>query len=625
MDFIKIINGSLISPYLKDHKFVKKFFSEMKDIRGEVLKLNPDVLDIVKKMKEHKKSPENSAFSYVYQTIENNILLLADEYLTKLNFNVDTLIYDGFLVRYDPNFNEKVLEDMNKYIYEKTKYDVKFIIKDMNEGYNLTEDDLKDIIIEDVISETETNSMKQIKDYFNNKTYSDLDSLLEDVKNKCKNTIYVFLNGAVEYIAIKKDYSHENDTKCMELSKFKTFHENYNSSILKYKIIENDKVVTKKISLPDAIDQISDLSYKGYFIKPYHPFENTNNNINGYLNIFSPMISKRLENYDVSKIEMILDHIKIVWANNDDFLYKYILSYFHQIIKTPWNKTQICMVLNGGMGIGKTLILEKMIKYMFGSNCGHQTQGLKSICAQFQGWIENKLLILAEEPTILNDMNFSQYEEKLKDFITAEKIEIEKKNIDLYKVDAYHNLIITCNHTKGIHIKDKKDRRFFILQCSDYYQGNTEYFKTLYDILDNKDNMDILFNYLYNYNDVVPLHPIPMTKIKKEMIDDNMSVYEKFLFHPQCRKQFDINKEIKSSDLYDTFTIWYDNMGFNKNFKPSNDKFFKEMSNHGKSKQVMKNKERYYKYEFNEETKAKINKLDEVDEIDNESDGGEDE
>ena len=159
----------------------------------------------------------------------------------------------------------------------------------------------------------------------------------------------------------------------MELSKFKTFHKNYNSYVLKYYYSDNEKVTVKNISLPNAIDRIPELSYKGYFYKPYHPFENTSNNVNGYLNIFSPMISKRLNNYDVSKIEMILNHIKIVWANNDEFLYKYILSYFHQIIKTPWNKTNICMVLNGDMGCGKTLILEKMIKYIFGSNCGHQT------------------------------------------------------------------------------------------------------------------------------------------------------------------------------------------------------------------------------------------------------------
>ena len=151
---------------------------------------------------------------------------------------------------------------------------------------------------------------------------------------------------------------------------------------------------------------------------------------------------------------------------------------------------------------------------------------------------------------MLNDMNFSEYVETLKNFITCEKIEIEEKGIEKYTVDSYHNLIITCNHTKGIHIFSEKERRFFILECSNYFQGNHEYFNELNEKLDNKDIMDILFSYLYDYNDIVPLHPIPMTKLKKEMIEDNMSVYEKNLFHPQCRSPFYFDRTYKPDDIY---------------------------------------------------------------------------
>ena len=112
------------------------------------------------------------------------------------------------------------------------------------------------------------------------------------------------------------------------------------------------------------------------------------------------------------------------------------------------------------MGSGKSIIIEMMIKHMFGINCAHQTQGLKSICSRFQGWIENKLLVLAEEPTSMNDMNFSEITEKLKDFITSNKCEIEKKGVDKYAIDAFHTLIITCNHLKGIHVPNDKERRY---------------------------------------------------------------------------------------------------------------------------------------------------------------------
>ena len=477
---------------------------------------------------------------------------------------------------------------------------------------------LKQMIKSHNLENKECVDMKELIDYFNDKSFNDIDTLLEDIKNKCKNTIFIFQNGAEEYIAIKKDYNYENDIKINELSKFEKFEKNYKFCTMKYKQLdeETEKVKNKKISLPDAIHKIPDLSYKGYFNKPYHPFENNNINVNGYLNMFSPMIAKRLLNYDISKIEMIINHIKEVWANNDDFLLKYIMSYFHQIIKTPWNKTDVCIVLNGIQGCGKSIIIDKMIEYIFGDNCGHQTRGLKRVIARFNSWIENKLLILSEEPTMLNDQTFSEYVETLKDFITGKQQEIEKKGIDhIEKPKAYHNLIITCNHTKGIHIDDK-DRRFLILECDKKYVGNTNYFIELTKVLDNKDNMNIFFNYLYDYNDVIQLQPVPITKLKEEMIHDNMTVYEKFLFHKECRYEiYNSSIELTPIKLYEKFSCWYDYMGLSKTYKPSQDKVFKELSKFGKSKQVRDKQDKtkkYYIYEFNEETIAKIKKIDDI-------------
>ena len=102
--------------------------------------------------------------------------------------------------------------------------------------------------------------------------------------------------------------------------------------------------------------------------------------------------------------------------------------------------------------------------------------------------------------------------------------------------------------------------------------------------------MDILFNYLYDYQDIVALHPIPMTKLKQEMIQDNMSIYEKFLFHKDCRYNINLTEEYTPIKLYNNFLYWYDNMGLNKNFKPSKMTFFKEISKFGKSKQIRKKK-----------------------------------
>ena len=157
--------------------------------------------------------------------------------------------------------------------------------------------------IDDKLEQLEGVQMKDIVIYFNNKKYPNLKLALDDVKNKCHKTISLFFDGATKYISIKKNYSHENDTKTFELSKFKTFQENYSTCLIKYYVSnDNGKQKLINITLPSAIDQISDLFYNGFYFKPYHAFENDKvPSNNGYLNVFSPMIAQRMTEYDSSK------------------------------------------------------------------------------------------------------------------------------------------------------------------------------------------------------------------------------------------------------------------------------------------------------------------------------------
>ncbi len=149
MNFLKIINGGSVDSYLYENDFVKDFFEEMKIIRNEIVNLNKNIEAFVKKYKKDKHNISGSVTSNLYQFIENKIVMLADEYLTKLKFDVDVLIFDGFQIRNVENFKEEILDDLNEYIYEKTKYEVEFIVKDMNEGYDISDEELENIEVKD--------------------------------------------------------------------------------------------------------------------------------------------------------------------------------------------------------------------------------------------------------------------------------------------------------------------------------------------------------------------------------------------------------------------------------------------------------------------------------------------
>ena len=171
-------------------------------------------------------------------------------------------------------------------------------------------------------------------------------------------------------------------------------------------------------------------------------------------------------------------------------------------------------------------------------------------------------------------------------------------------------MIITCNHLKGIHVPNERERRYFIIHCNDCYIGKHDYFNELNKVLDNRDNMNIFFSYLYDYEDIVELHPIPITKIKKEMIEDSMPYWDKFLFHRTIRFMFNVEENIKTCDLYDLFKKWFDDRGFNSK-RPSMDSFSKSIKSFGKSEPKRDGKNVYRVFKFNEETKKRIKELDE--------------
>jgi hypothetical protein len=483
----------------------------------------------------------------------------------------------------------------------------------------ITYENMFDWAIEDNIYklyEKDCFELNDIISIVSDKVYSSIELLYMEIYKLCENYVYIINSGLSRRIALKMKYDKDTTMYKYELGQWIKFKKDYEDVVL-YGIKLNSKGNTNiKLKLVDVICKLPQLNYKGIFNKPYHPFENKNDEIDEYVNTFSPMTAEYIndELYDENKISPILNHIKEVWCNNDDFLYKYVLSYFSQIIKTPWNKTNICLVIYGIQGVGKSCILEAIIKYIMGPSCGLQTNGLSDLVnKQFQEFLENKLFIVCEEPTMLNDMNFSTYVESLKNFITAGKLNVEKKFADKYVIDSYHNLIITCNHLKGIHIQDEKERRFVVLKCSDKYVGNVKYFNVLNECCNNKENMNMLFSYFYKYNDKIPLLPVPMTEGKEEAIEEKMSVYSQFLFCKENREELFMNEEYSTIELYDIFKYWYQNkMNKNTHYLPSRDKFIKEMKEYGESKRsTIKNEhgKQPTVFYFGENTKSKINLL----------------
>ena len=76
----------------------------------------------------------------------------------------------------------------------------------------------------------------------------------------------------------------------------------------------------------------------------------------------------------------------------------------------------------------------------------------------------------------------------------------------------------------------KNDRRYCICECSTKYVNNDEYFKPLYDSLDDKPFLNQIFTYFMTL-DISDFNPraIPKTKAKEEVLNILKSPYEQYI------------------------------------------------------------------------------------------------
>ena len=139
-------------------------------------------------------------------------------------------------------------------------------------------------------------------------------------------------------------------------------------------------------------------------------------------------------------------------------------------------------------------------------------------------------------------------------------MDFEIKGGRKWKGDNYMNILATTNHTFTYKIEDG-DARILPLKVSNRYAQNFAYFKGLGESLNqNTGNHFISFLKERDLGNVV-LTDIPMTDLKKDMIEHSLPSPIRFLNYVKennvCFSDHVSNwKEVKSKDLFDMFCCW---------------------------------------------------------------------
>lgn len=447
--------------------------------------------------------PKPKLLSRYFQERESNIIDNVYDYIKK-HFKISPTVYcyDGlqFLKNDIPNPDEFI----NKI---NSNFDVVFEIKDFDDKLKEIKKEKESVYFDN----NEFNMMEIGQEEYFNKYYFRINAL----DGMC------YINNDGFLVAIKNETSH--------FAKIKNFWEEYkwSQNVREY------------------------FSYGTYPCKELCPPE--------HYNLWTGFDVSKMDCTNERSFDIILDHFKVV-ANFNDLVYEYLLNYFAWLFQKPHKKTEVCLLIQGKQGAGKTTLVEDLLKKMMGIKYVFNTCDIDKIIGKFNSSIAGKLMTILNEASGKDTYSVI---EKIKDSITRKDVSIEHKGHDPVAVTDYCNYCYTTNNVKPLPIGED-DRRFQVIECSDKYKGDTEYFNKLYDAIDNDEIVKSLYNFLIK-RDISKFNPSRdrvVTEATTDLHELNREPVDMFLEYLHTDEFVKYQRKYKTKDMYEEFKSYMSSIGY---------------------------------------------------------------
>lgn len=199
----------------------------------------------------------------------------------------------------------------------------------------------------------------------------------------------------------------------------------------------------------------------------------------------------RLNIESSNNIEPFLRHVGNLTNNIQDHT-EYFLNWLAQMVQEPGKKIAIAIVITSAQGTGKNMFLYGL-RDMLGSDLYRETSNpLKDIFGQFANFRLNRLLINIDEAQAKDSF---QCHEGLKNLVSTEVFNYEKKGVDPIPCFDFSRLIFTSNNDLVVKI-EATDRRYVVFEASSAHVKDQKYFDDLHDYFQDKRNLKAIMAFL---------------------------------------------------------------------------------------------------------------------------------
>ncbi len=222
---------------------------------------------------------------------------------------------------------------------------------------------------------------------------------------------------------------------------------------------------------------------------------------------------------------LMRNHIREVIASGNEKVYRYLINWKARLVQDPGGeRSGTSVVMRGRQGTGKGCFASQFGE-IFGSHFLHITNPTHLV-HRFNQHLKDALLVFVDEGIWAGDKTA---EGILKGMVTEKYFMCEPKGKDAFPVKNHVHLIIASN-SQWVVPAGLEERRFMVLDVSDKYIQDKDYFKDIFHQMDHGGREAMLYDLLEMDISGVDLRTIPRTGALLDQIVFTMSTAHKFWF-----------------------------------------------------------------------------------------------
>jgi hypothetical protein len=243
--------------------------------------------------------------------------------------------------------------------------------------------------------------------------------------------------------------------------------------------------------------------------------------IPGFYNLYRGLAVKPVK----GDWSLMRNHIREVIANGDEEVFEYLLAWMARLVQDPGGeRSGTAVVLRGRQGSGKGCFASQFGE-IFGSHFLQITNPIHLV-HRFNQHLKDALLVFVDEGIWTGDKTA---EGILKGMVTEKYFMCEPKGKDAFPVKNHVHLIIASN-SQWVVPAGLDERRFMVLDVSDKYIQDKEYFRAIFHQMDHGGREAMLYDLLEMDINGVDLRTIPRTGALLDQMVHTMSTAKKFWY-----------------------------------------------------------------------------------------------